>query len=163
MNLRTYVYDRTGVPGVSFDSLDANQPLAMTIACRFFHLPYRHAKMKSRRSLGGVIRYEARRPGDSGRRCFFKYAPGNALPEPRPESLEFFLVECYRPYSSAPTGLRRGAVFHRPYPLCRAEVTAWDENLLTLNGFSPTGRAPDHVIMSPGVDVTVFPLESIPQ
>jgi hypothetical protein len=67
----------------------------------------------------------------------------------------------YRLYSSTPDGLRRGAVFHQPYPLCRAEVTAWDEQLLTLNGFVPAGRPPDHVVMSPGVDVTVFPLERV--
>ena len=161
LNLRTYVYDRAGVPGVWFYSLDANQSLAVAIARRFFHLPYHHAKMKSTRTSAGAIRYESVRSGDSGRRCFFEYAPGNAWSEPPPESLEFFLVERYRLYSSAPDGLRRGAVFHEPYPVCRAEVTAWDENLLPLNGFSPTGRPPDHVLMSRGVDVTVFPLERL--
>ena len=40
-----------------------------------------------------------------------------------------------------------------------AEVTACDENLLALGGFAPTGRPPDHCIMSRGVDVLVFPLE----
>jgi hypothetical protein len=72
--------------------------------------------------------------------------------------LEFFLVERYRLFSSASNGLRSGAVFHKPYPLCRAEVTAWDEHLLTLNGFALTGRPPNHSIMSRGVDVAVFPL-----
>jgi uncharacterized protein YqjF (DUF2071 family) len=75
--------------------------------------------------------------------------------------MEFFLVERYRLFPSVPSGLRRGAVFHQPYPLCRAEVTAWDEHLLTLNGFSPTGRPPDHIIMSRGVDVTVFPVSPV--
>ena len=42
-----------------------------------------------------------------------------------------------------------------------ARVTAWDENLLPLDGFAPTGRAPDHVIMSRGVDVSIFPLERV--
>jgi len=46
LNLRTYVYDRSGIPGVWFYSLDANQPLAVEIARRIFHLPYRHAKMR---------------------------------------------------------------------------------------------------------------------
>jgi uncharacterized protein YqjF (DUF2071 family) len=161
MNLRTYVHDRAGVPGVWFYSLDANQSLAVAIARRFFHLPYEHAKMVSSHTAAGAIRYESVRPGDSGHRCFFEYAPGVALPEPPPESLEFFLVERYRLYSSAPSGLRRGAVFHQPYPLCRAEVTVWDEHLLPLNGFSPTGRPPDHILMSRGVAVTVFPLEAV--
>jgi hypothetical protein len=40
-------------------------------------------------------------------------------------------------------------------------VAAWDENLLPLDGFTPTGRPPDHVIMSRGVDVTIFPLERV--
>ena len=163
MNLSTYVHDRAGVPGVWFYSLDANQWLAVKIARRFFHLPYEHAKMTSSRTAEGRIRYESLRTGPraNGTRCVFDYAPGANVAQPEPGSLEFFLVERYRLYSSAPDGLQRGAVFHQPYPLCRADVTAWDENLLPLDGFAPTGRPPDHVIMSRGVDVTIFPLESV--
>jgi len=163
LNLRTYVHDQAGVPGVWFYSLDANQWLAVKIARRFFHLPYEHAQMNSSRTPEGRIRYESLRTGEraNGTGCVFDYAPGPELPQPSPDSLEFFLVERYRLYSSAPGGLRRGTVFHPPYPLCRAELTAWDEQLLTLNGFSPTGRPPDHVLMSRGVDVAIFPLESI--
>ena len=163
MNLRTYVHDRSGVPGVWFYSLDANQRLAVEIARRFFHLPYEHARMKSSRTSEGRIRYESVRTGDkaNGASCLFDYVAGTELPPPPPGSLEFFLVERYRLYSSAPDGLRRGAVFHQPYPLCRAGVTAWDEYLMTLNGFPPTGRPPDHLVMSRGVDVTVFPLERV--
>ena len=163
MNLRTYVHDRAGVPGVWFYSLDANQRLAVAIARRFFHLPYEHATMKSSQSPQGAIRYESQRHGDdaNGAGCVFEYAPGAELPTAAPASLEFFLVERYRLYAAAGGRLWRGAVFHQPYPLCRAEVTAWDEHLLTLNGFAPTGRRPDHIIMSRGVDVTVFPLERV--
>ena len=91
----------------------------------------------------------------------FDYAPAADLPPSAPDSLEFFLVERYRLYSSSPDGLRRGAVFHEPYPLCCAEVTVWDEQLLALNGFTPTGRPPDHIVMSHGVDVAIFPLEPV--
>ena len=163
MNLRTYVHDRAGVPGVWFYSLDANQWLAVKIARRFFHLPYEHAEMKSSRTAEGRIHYESLRTGGraNGTNCVFDYAPGAEVQQPAPGSLEFFLIERYRLYSSAPNGLLRGAVFHEPYQLCRADVTAWDENLLPLDGFSPTGRPPDHVIMSRGVDVTIFPLERV--
>ena len=68
MNLRTYVHDRAGVPGVWFYSLDANQPLAVAIARRLFHLPYEHATMKSSRSPQGLIRYESQRRGDDAHR-----------------------------------------------------------------------------------------------
>ena len=160
MNLRTYVHDRAGVPGVWFYSLDANQWLAVKIARRFFHLPYEHAEMKSSRTTNGGIHYESTRidAGPQGATCTFDFAPGADLPEPSPDSLEFFFIERYRLYSSAPDGLRRGAVFHQPYPLCRADVTVWDEHLLALNAFPLTGRPPDHIIMSRGVDVTIFPL-----
>ena len=119
--------------------------------------------MKSARTEESRIRYESLRTGAraNGASCLFEYAPGLALPQLEPGSLEFFLIERYRLYSSAPDGLRRGAVFHQPYPLCHAEVLAWDENLLALDGFTPTGRPPDHVIMSRGVDVTIFPLERV--
>ena len=163
MNLRTYVHDRAGVPGVWFYSLDANQRLAVAIARRFFHLRYEHAKMKANHTATGAIRYESVRTGDAAgsARCLFEYASGAELPPPPSDSLECFLIERYRLYASSDGHLWRGAVFHPPYPLSHAEVTAWDEQLLKINGFSPTGRPPDHIIMSRGVDVTVFPLERV--
>ena len=163
LNLRSYVHDRAGVPGVWFHSLDANQWLAVKIARRIFHLPYEHAKMSAIRTAEGRIRFESLRTGEraNGARCEYDYAHGAELPQPAPGSLEFFLVERYRLYSSGPAGLRRGAVAHVPYPLHRADVRAWDEHLLTLDGFTPTGRPPDHIVMSRGVDVTVYPLERV--
>ena len=163
MNLRTYVHDRAGVPGVWFYSLDANQRFAVAIARRFFHLPYEYAKMKSSRSKAGAIRYESKRRGGdaNGVVCAFEYAPGAELPTACPASLEFFLVERYRLYAATGGCLWRGAVFHQPYPLCRVEVTACDDHLLSINCFTPTCRRPDHILMSRGVDVSIFPLERV--
>ncbi len=162
LNVRTYVHDRAGVPGVWFYSLDANQWLAVKVARRFFHLPYQHAEMEASRTGAGAIRYRSLRQSEAdGTASVFAYAPGAELPEPAPDSLEFFLVERYRLYASANAHLLRGAVFHEPYPLCEAVVTAWDDHLFELDGFTSTGRPPDHIIMSPGVDVSVFPLEKV--
>ena len=93
--------------------------------------------------------------------CAFEYAPGAELRTASPASLEFFLVERYRLYSAISGCLWRGAVFHQPYPLCRVEVTAWDDHLLSINHFTPTGRHPEHILMSRGVDVSIFPLECV--
>lgn len=163
LNLRTYVHDRAGVPGVWFYSLDANQWLAVKLARSLFHLPYEHAKMTSRHTSGGRIRFEALRTGEraNGATCMFDYAPAAALASSAPDSLEFFLIERYRLFSRTPTGLRRGAVQHKPYALTQVKLAAWDEHLLALNGFTPTGRPPDHVALSAGVDVTIFPLEHV--
>lgn len=160
LNLRTYVYDESGVPGVWFYSLDANQRLAVKVARRYFHLPYEHAKMVASRTAAGAISYRSTRRGASAS-CSYEYAPGEELAPAAPDSLEFFLIERYRLYAAAPGRLFRGAVAHEPYPLCRAQVTAWDENLLALDGFAATGRAPDHTIMSRGVEVAVFSLKSL--
>lgn len=96
------MHDRAGVPGVWFYWLDANQWLAVKIARRLFHLPYEHAEMKSSRTTEGRIRCESPRTGPraNGERCVFEYAAGAELPQPLPDSLEFFLVEPYRLYSS---------------------------------------------------------------
>lgn len=160
LNLRTYVHDESGVPGVWFYSLDANQPLAVAVARRYFHLPYEHAKMVARRTATGAISYHSSRRRASAS-CNYEYAPGEELAPATADSLEFFLIERYRLYAASPGRLWRGAVAHTPYPLCRAQVTVWDENLLTLDGFAATGRAPDHTIMSREVEVAVFPLESL--
>lgn len=158
LNLRTYVRDRSGAQGVWFYSLDANQWLAVKIARLLFHLPYEHAAMHSKRTAQGHIHYVSER---SGTRCEFEYAPGPALPPPSEGSLEFFLVERYLLFSQGPRGLRRGAVFHAPYALHLADLKKWDDSLFDLNGFLPTGRPPDHAVVSPGVDTAIFPLENL--
>jgi uncharacterized protein YqjF (DUF2071 family) len=161
INLRTYVYDRAGVPGVWFYSLDANQPAAVAIARRFFRLPYRHARMKSNRTPGGILTYKSVRGGGNLGKCEFEYGRGAELPGPAPGSLDFFLIERYRLYACHAARLWRGAVSHEPYPLCRANLAGFNQELTDLNGFSLTGRPPDHVVMSPGVNVEIFPLKRI--
>ena len=86
----------------------------------------------------------------------FECLPGTELHTAEAGSLEFFLIERYHLYASAGGAVWRGTVLHNPYPLRRAEVTAWGEQFLTLNGFTSPGRLPDHSIMSPGVDLAIF-------
>ena len=161
LNVRTYVHDRVGVPGVWFYSLDANHSLAVAIGRRFFKLPYQGARMTSSRTSRGMIRYDSvRKDGTSGR-CRFEYSRGAELPTPEPDSLEFFLVERYRLYAISGGRLRRGAVAHPPYRLSRAHVTDWEEGLIAANGFPPPGREPDHTVMSAGVNVDIFPLRTV--
>ncbi len=158
LNLRTYVHDAAGVPGVWFYSLDANRWLAVEIARRVFHLPYEHAQMSAHRSAAGVISYRSRRRG-ADTACTYTYGAEEELGAAAAGSLEFFLIERYRLYSLGDGRLFRGAVAHQPYPLCRADVRAWDDHLFALDGFAAPGRPPDHAVMSHGVQVTIFPLE----
>ncbi len=163
LNVRTYVHDEAGTPGVWFYSLDCNQPLAVWTARTLFHLPYRHARMSAERS-GNAIAYASTVRGTS-LRCELTYALQHETAEARPESLEFFLVERYLLYSAAGDGrLFTGQVHHRPYPVAAAEIVGagaplpWACNLLAEHDFGIDPARPDHVCGSPGVDVEVFGL-----
>ena len=67
LNLRTYVFDETGRPGVWFLSLDCNQPFAVWAARTLFHLPYQHASMQASIKNGQMIDYHSKRSTQSGR------------------------------------------------------------------------------------------------
>ncbi len=163
LNLRTYVHDHDGVPGVWFYSLDANQRMAVEIAKRLFHLPYHYASMSAKRGPQGSVAFRSERQSqtDGPVICNFKYAPGPPLAAAAPDTLEFFLVERYLLYTSTPRGLMRGQVWHNPYTINLPHLSKWDANLMQLNGFTSPGRPPDHALMSPGVDVKVFPLNKV--
>lgn len=165
LNLRTYVYDESGLPGVWFYSLDAAGWLAVQAARLTFGLPYYYAAMSAEREADGAVAYRSRRRGaDPGLESTFRYRPLDLLPEAEPGSLNFFLVERYLLYSPPRRNGRfpTGRVYHRPYPLQEVEVSAWDANLFALEGLPRPERPPDHAVMSPGVDVEVFPLKSYP-
>lgn len=163
MNVRTYVHDERGNPGVWFYSLDANQPLAVAIARRFFHLPYTHAEMHAE-SDGERISYRCRRKEQGAEGTSqFRYAAGEELPRPEPGSLEFFLLERYLLFAhdSRRNRLWSGRVHHTPYPVFEARVDSHSTIAVEQAGFTIDGREPDHAAYSPGVEVEVFAIESI--
>lgn len=164
LNLRTYVYDANGTPGVWFFSLDASSRLAVLGGRWWFGLPYWRALMSARIEPDGGefgrVRFESLRVGAAtDRASLFEYAPAGALQEASPGSLEFFLIERYVLFSAKRSGaLRQGRVFHSPYRFAAADGPGWDEHLPVLEGLPATGRPPDHAVAAPGVDVEVFRL-----
>jgi uncharacterized protein YqjF (DUF2071 family) len=78
LNVRTYVHDETGEPGVWFYSLDCNLPLAVAIARRFYHLPYEHAEMSVHKH-GDEIHYAAQREDVASTKSEYIYAPASLL------------------------------------------------------------------------------------
>ncbi|HCN76473.1 MAG TPA: hypothetical protein DIT13_04655 [Verrucomicrobiales bacterium] len=158
MNLRTYVHDSNGAPGVWFYSLDCDQPLAVRVARAFFHLPYHHARMSLKISAEGMLRYRSQRRSDDHESAI-DYRLGTTVRHARRDTLEYFLAERYLLYALAPSGLHTGRVHHAPYPLVNAEVAEWDTRLFALAGLPEPARAPEHVLGSPGVKVRVWALE----
>lgn len=157
MNLRTYVYDDKGQPGVWFYSLDANQKLAVGVARRLFHLPYQHSDMEAHKGEDGWIDYRTQRHWTQVRSRFLYRGRGQPSPA-EPGTLDFFLAERYLLFTQIRGNIWKGQVHHTPYPIQPAEVESYDDNLFLLNGFRPTDRQPDYAHYSPGVKVDVYPI-----
>ncbi|MFO0941303.1 MAG: DUF2071 domain-containing protein [Pirellulales bacterium] len=165
MNLRTYVYDRHGRPGVWFFSLDCNQPIAVRIARRLFHLPYYDARMSEVCSDGEQSTYKVQRRGETGtpQEETLKYRLMEDLPKPLPGTLEHFLLERYLLFAwdAGRQRLLSGQVHHTPYPPCGLELEHWITTPIKQAGLTAPKTPPDHCIASRGVKVKVYWLESV--
>ena len=162
INLRTYAVDENGVPGVWFLSLDADTRLGVWWGRTWYGLPYAYARMSSQNDRDtGQIDYRSHRPGtDEQLASRFTYRPIGQPRTAEPGSLEFFLVERYVLFSADPQSqLATGRVHHPPYKYSDAEATATDA-LFELNELPRPDRPADHAIISPGVDVEIFALET---
>ncbi len=161
MNVRTYVVDERGRPGVWFYSLDAARWLAVQFARLVFHLPYFHASMRVRQDReSGWIDYHSRRH-DGTAEATFRYRGGGEAREAEPGSLEFFLVERYLLLARDPGRdlLHGGYVAHPPYRFQPAEVAEFGVEPIIAAGLSAPQGTADHVAYVDAVDVSIFPLE----
>jgi uncharacterized protein len=162
LNLRTYVYDRFGIPGIWFYSLDANQWLAVQTAKRFFQLPYFYASMYAQKGeqAGEIIYTSHRRGTPKNLASKFRYHPVGNSDCARPGTLEFFLIERYVLFANLRDGsLFSGRVHHKPYRIMNADAPEWSDSVFELDNLQRPRRLPDHILMSPSLDVEVFAIE----
>ena len=162
LNLRTYVYDANGRPGLYFYSLDCDQPLAVETARQFLSLRYEHAAMQAAAGVNGWVNLEAQRVGSTEKAVNRYRAFGPASEAPR-DSIDFFLVERYRLFTANESGgaLHSIRVCHAPYQIRPAEVTEWGDAPLLQAGLVAPGREPDHVCAADSVSVEVFMPEKV--
>ena len=154
-NVRTYVRDRHGRPGIWFFSLDAARLGAVVAARATYRLPYFWAAMSVRRN-GVQVRYRSRRlrPGPRGARCHALVEVGDAFERSEPGPLDHFLTARFRLYTVI---AGRGAVAdaeHPPWPLVRARLLDLEDDLVVAAGLPWPGQSP-LVHFSPGVQVRV--------
>jgi hypothetical protein len=157
LNLRTYVRDVRGRPGIWFYSLDANQALAVCVARAVFALPYVFAHMSARIS-DGEIDYWSRRFG-SKNSLHYRYRASETLGEANFGSLEFFLIERYRLFARRGNKLLTARVHHSPYSLRKVTVTDADPELFAMDGFQAPAGPPVHTVYSKRVDVSIYPMD----
>lgn len=158
LNVRTYVHDDAGNPGVWFFSLDCNQPVAVEVARRFFHLPYQHAAMNCVTS-GANIHYRCQRKSPNIREAAYEYAPPTHAAPAAPDTLEWFLVERYILFSSnRKNEIFCGRVHHAPYQIAPANCASWSSEPLRWEGFPVPDHPPASLLTAAPVDVEIFPL-----
>ncbi len=162
-NVRTYVYDEQGEPGVWFFSLDTDRWLAYKIARVAFRLAYHCADMSFHKDNAGVCEMTVRRRGEKDTGCYRSRPRGSARAA-EPGSLEFFLLERYLLYAYDDRGDRlfRGRVFHHPYQFSDGEAMAWSAAPIGWNGLSIPEAPPVHFCHARRVEVSVYPIEKLP-
>jgi len=165
LNLRTYVTDKRGRPGVWFFSLDAGSRIAVWTARTFFHLNYRKARMNVREGNDGRLHYRSTRSeaGETPQEFQWCLPPDGDLAAAAEGTLEHFLVERYRlfAWNRSKQRLLTGTVRHHPYRIAKVPVERYSTRLFSLNGLEEPEGPPDSILAAPGFEVEIFPMEEV--
>lgn len=162
LNVRTYVHHR-GVPGVWFHSMEIDSRVAKWGGRQFFFLPYYNAEMSLREEAQKIFYHSRRIKADAPTAIFdAAWNFGARLPQTEPDSLEFFLTERYCLYTVFKEQLYRCRVFHKPWPLRAAEVTAHNSTLLEALGL-PTPATDPLLHYAEELKVDIWPLVRVEQ
>lgn len=143
INLRTYVLYK-GKPGVYFISIDANQLFALTMAHKWYHLPYFYAQMSTKREGFHLIYYSNRK----GSRCTpaefgVEFTPASAIFQPRKGTLEYWLTERYCLYAvDGGNTLYYADISHLPWQLQKADGEIQSNTLTSAYNIRLCGNPP---------------------
>lgn len=154
-NVRTYVIGPDGSRAVWFFSLEADRLPAVFGARAGYHLRYFWASMRVA-SDRGTIRYSSRRrwPHDRTAISRITVRPGEPY---RPEELgplDHFLTARYRLYTIRRGRLGCAQIEHPPWPLARATLLDWNQNLIQAAGL-PAPHGPPLIHYSAEVNVKI--------
>ena len=161
LNVRTYVKVQ-GIPGVFFFSLDAGNPIAVSIARVVFHLPYFTASMSSQRR-DDTIHYQSHRVhrGAPSADYIVRYRPTAPVFYAPAGSLEHWLTERYCLYTVVGQNrVYRGDIHHLQWPLQVAELETTKDTMARSHGI----RLPDTQPLlhySDRQEVLIWPLRRI--
>ena len=157
-NVRTYVYDEEGNPGVWFHSLDTNRWLAYKIGRIAFSLPYFWAKMKARKNNNGEISYYLKRKFCDAQSVVLNYSSPKRGRKAERGTLDFFLLERYMLFSLRKfgDGLLSCRVHHQPYVFSESTKKDWPIDLFQWNEFEFEVGELAHVCTANRVDVEIY-------
>jgi len=148
-NVRLYAVDGDGRRGVVFRTLEAQHLLPVLTAQIALGLPYRWARMRSRR-IGDELGYASERL--TGRRPRTRIRVRVSGETVVGEPLADFLTARWAMHVARGERTTYWRNTHEPWPLHRAELLELDDELVDDSGFPGLAdRAPDSVLFSPGV------------
>jgi uncharacterized protein len=155
VNLRTYVQHKEK-PGVFFLSLDVANWASLSIAKRWYHLPYCKAKISYRKE-GNIFHCQSVRKGNSNIPITFKgsFTPDSVSYFPEEGTIDHWLTERSCLYSQDRRGnIYCGDIHHKPWPLQKATAEISNNTLPTPFGINISEKKPI-LHFSNGVD-TLF-------
>lgn len=155
LNVRLYSVGDDGRRGVVFRTLEAQHLLPVLAARAGLALPYRWARMRSRRR-GEVLEYGSQRIGGGGPRTRIAVRTTREPVAGDPDS--DFLTARWGMHVRRGGRTRYWRNEHEPWPLFRAELLRLDDELVAASGLPFVASVPpDSVLWSPGVS-TAFAL-----
>jgi len=159
-NVRTYVRDPQGRPGIWFFSLDAARAGAVAVARTTYRLPYFWSRMRLA-ERGGQVAYACQRvwPGPWPVTSRVRIGVGDRLGPGELGERDHFLTARWVLFSGAGGRYRFARAYHPPWPLYRARVITVDDHLVAAAGLPPP-RGNPLAHYSPGVDVRIGRPES---
>jgi len=154
-NVRTYVRDEHGRPGIWFFSLDASRLGAVVAARATFRLPYMWSHMSLHKN-GNAIAYTCTRrwPGPRGASSKVTIDIGTPYLPAELTARDHFLTARWRLFSISGGWRRYGDAQHDAWVLHRASVRECDDELVAAAGLPQPVDEP-LVHYSPGVDVRI--------
>jgi uncharacterized protein len=154
-NVRTYVQDSSGRPGIWFFSLDAARAGAVAVARTTYRLPYFWSAMDISSSPGEIF-YRCRRrlPGAREVTSAVRISVGERYADADLDERDHFLTARWILFSVSGTRYRLARARHEPWPLHRAQAVQVDDRLVTASGL-PAPQGPPLVHYSPGVNVAI--------
>lgn len=160
INLRTYV-TYGSKPGVLFLSMDADNPLAISLAKPWFRLPYTAAEMSFDETSRGY-RLRSEREGDIEPPAVFDatYRPMGKIRRAEPGSLAQWLTERYCYYTESRGRLYRCEINHPQWPLQPASACIESNSLAASLGIQTETCAP-LLHYSHKITAVIWPLERI--
>ncbi|MDH6577423.1 DUF2071 domain-containing protein [Kitasatospora sp. MAP5-34] len=151
-NVRLYSVDAHGRRGVVFRSLDASRLLPVAVARAAFRLPYLWSRMDIRQ-VGDTITYRSARRWPGPRDAHSRISVRIGEPIDEPTELEHFLTARWGMHSSFFGRQMYLPNSHPRWPLHRAELLEYEQNLLPAAGLPTPPDDPVSVLYSPGVPV----------